>query len=125
MMSLRFASLLLFAVPAASSAQTMNSDVFYNKALALKKKGPMALFSGDLKPLMREGQAAGKAASATRKAALAAGRTPRYCPPAEVNGMSQTEFMERLGRIPAPERRQIDIGEATNRLLARKFPCKT
>ena len=120
----RFAPLMLLVVlPTTASAQSMNADIFHRKALALKKKGPMAIFSGDLKPLMREGQAAGKAASAARKAALVAGRTPRYCPPAEVNGMSQSEFLDRLGRIPAPERRRIDIGEATNRLLAVKFPC--
>lgn len=123
MVSLRFASLLLLAVPAAASAQSMNADAFYQKALALKKKGPLALFSGDLKLLMREGQAAGKAASAGRKLALGAGRTPRYCPPAEINRMGQNEFMDRLGRIPAAERRRIDMTEATNRLLAGKYPC--
>lgn len=123
MVSLRYASLLLLAVPAAASAQSMNADTFYQKALVLKKKGPLALFSGDLKPLMREGQAAGKAASAGRKAALGAGRPPRYCPPVEVNRMGKSEFMDRLGRIPAAERRRIDMAEATNRLLAAKYPC--
>ena len=119
----RLLPITLLFVPANASAQSMNAETFYQKAVVLKRKGPLALFSSDLKPLMREGQAAGKAASASRKAALGARKTPRYCPPVEVEGMSQTEFLDRLGRIPAAERRRIDIGEATNRLLAAKFPC--
>lgn len=119
----RVASLLLLAIPAAASAQSMNAETFYQKGLALKKKGPLALFSGDLKPMLSEGQAAGKAASVARRAALKAGKKPRYCPPAEVNGMDSSEFFDRLGRIPQATRRRIDMTEATNRLLAGKYPC--
>ena len=43
----------------------MNAESFHARATALKKKGPMALFSGgEIKKLMAEGQAAGKAAGA-------------------------------------------------------------
>ena len=119
----RCACLLLIAVPAAASAQTMNAETFYQKGLGLKKKGPMALFSGDIAVLMREGKGAGKAAGAARAAALKAGRTPRFCPPSEVRGMGQSEYFERLGRIPQAERRRIDITEATNRIMAGKYPC--
>lgn len=119
----RIASLLLLALPAAASAQSMNAETFYQKGLALKKKGPLAIFSGDLKPMLSEGQAAGKAAALARRAALKAGKQPRYCPPAEVNGMNSNEFFDRLGRIPQDVRRRIDMLEATNRLLAGKYPC--
>jgi hypothetical protein len=119
----RVASLLLIAVPAAASAQSMNAETFYQKGLSLKKKGPLAIFSGNLKPMMSEGQAAGKAASVERRAALKAGKKPRYCPPAEVKGMASTEFFDRLARLPQPVRRQIDMTEATNLLLAGKYPC--
>jgi hypothetical protein len=119
----RLASLLLLAVPAAASAQSMNAETFYQKAVRLTKKGPLAIFSGDLKPMLAEGQAAGKAASLARRTALKAGKKPRYCPPAEVNGMDSSEFLDRLGRIPQDVRRRIDMTEATNRLLAGKYPC--
>mgnify|MGYP003297438424 CR=1 FL=1 len=117
------ASLLLLAVPVAASAQSMNAETFYQKAMGLKKKGPMALFSGDLRILMREGQGAGKATGLARKAALKAGTKPRYCPPEEVRGMDRSEYMERLARISPAERRRIDITEATTRIMAGKYPC--
>ena len=119
----RCALLLLLAVPAAASAQSMNAETFYQKAMGLKKKGPLALFSGDIKVLMREGQGAGKAAGMARKAALKAGTRPRYCPPSEVRGMGQSEYMDRLARIPQAERRRIDMTEATNRIMGGKYPC--
>ncbi len=119
----RCALLLLLAVPAAASAQSMNAETFYQKAMGLKKKGPLALFSGDIKVLMREGQGAGKAAGMARKAALKAGTRPRYCPPSEVRGMGQSEYMDRLSRIPQAERRRIDMTEATNRIMGGKYPC--
>jgi hypothetical protein len=114
---------VLLAVAGAASAQSMNAETFYQKGVGLKKKGPLALFSGDLRILMREGQGAGKASALGRKAALKAGARPRYCPPAEVNGMGQSEYFERLARLPQSERRRIDITEATNRILAGKYPC--
>lgn len=119
----RCAALLLMIVPAAASAQSMNAETFYQKAMGLKKKGPMALFSGDIKVLMREGKGAGKATGLARKAALNAGTKPRYCPPEEVRGMGQSEYMDRLARIPQAERRRIDITEATTRIMASKYPC--
>ena len=123
MLFVRFVPLLLLAVPAAASAQSMNAESFFQKATALTKKGPLALFSSDLKPLMREGQAAGKSAGLARRAAVKAGTRPRYCPPAEVQGMDSREFLQRLGRIAPAERRRIDMTEATNRILAGKYPC--
>ena len=119
----RFAPLLLLAVPAAVSAQTMNAEAFYNRAAALEKKGPMALFSGDLKVVMNEGKAAGARARATRLAAVKAGQKPRYCPPAGSKNMGSDEYMRGLAAIPAAERAKIDMTEATTRILARKFPC--
>ena len=110
---------------AAPASAAMNADVFYRRALALKAKGPMALFSGDLKKLKAEGAAAGESARAERLAAARTGRKPRYCPPADVRGMPATEFLERLGEIPAADRRRIDMKEATNRILAGKYPCKS
>jgi len=119
----RFALLLLLAVPAAASAQSMNAETFYKRALALKAKGPMALLSRDLQLMMNEGKASGEQARATRLAAVKAGQVPRYCPPAGNKGIGTDEFMNGLGQIPAAERARITMTEATTRILARKFPC--
>lgn len=107
----------------AATAQTMNAEQFHQRATKLKAKGPLALFSrGEINALMKEGQAAGKAASARRKAAIAAGQPPRYCPPAK-GSMGSDEYMAGLAAIPQAERRRIDMTEATTRIMARKYPC--
>lgn len=111
------------AWPAAASAQTMNAEVFYQKALALQKKGPMALFSGDVKLLMNEGKAAGERARAHRVTAQREGRPVRYCPPPGKQSLGSTEFMKRLGAIPQADRARIDMTEAMTRILVIKFPC--
>ncbi|HEY8591934.1 MAG TPA: hypothetical protein VIL42_03610 [Sphingomicrobium sp.] len=115
---------LLIAAPASAWAQSMNAEAFHQRATALQKKGALALFSmGEVKKLMAEGQAAGKRAAQARRAALAAGEKPRFCPPAGKGKMDDNEFMTRLSAIPKAERARIDMTEAVNRILARKYPC--
>lgn len=119
------AALSLLLLPATASAQSMNAEEFYRRATTLQKKGPMALFSrGEINLLTKEGRAAGHRAREQRLAALKAGTQPRYCPPRDVQGMDSSEFLKRLGAIPQAERARIDMLEATNRLLAAKYPCK-
>lgn len=115
--------MMMLAAPVA--AQSMNADLFFQRANKLKAKGAMAIFSGgEIKALMREGQAAGQAAAEARKAAKAAGRPPRYCPPEGPQKMGSDEYMARLGAIPAAERKRIDMTEATIRIMMMKFPCR-
>lgn len=112
------------AVPAAAPAQSMNAERFLQRAEALKKKGPLALFSGrEIKALTNEGKAAGDAARRQRLATVKAGGKPRYCPPAGPQKMGSDEFMKRLGAIPRAERSRIDMAEAMTRILTAKFPC--
>ena len=119
----RISALLLLAIPTAPAAQSMNAEAFHKRASALAAKGPLAMFSGDLKVVMNEAKAAGAKARATRLAAVNAGGKPRYCPPENNKGMGSDEFMRGLSAIPAAERAKIDLTEATTRILARKFPC--
>lgn len=121
-LSLAFAAFVF--LPAAASAQSMNAEQFHKRASALQKKGPMALFHrGEIRTLMTEGQAAGKKAVEQRRAAIAAGRKPRFCPPQSGGKMESSDFMKGLAAIPAPERAKIDMTEATTRVLAGKYPC--
>lgn len=108
----------------AALAQSMNAEEFHRRASALQKKGPMALMHrGEIKALMNEGQAAGKAARERRLAAARAGRPAPFCPPSGEVKMDSSDFMRRLGAIPAAQRRHMDMSEATVRVLASKFPC--
>jgi hypothetical protein len=72
---------------------------------------------------MNEGKASAGKARELRLAAVKAGHKPRYCPPEGRKGMGSDEYMRGLAAIPAAERAQIDMTEATTRILARKFPC--
>ena len=106
------------------AAQSMNAEVYHQRASALMKKGPMALFSrGEIKALMEEGQKAGLKSREQRLAAVKAGGKPRSCPPEGKQSMSPDEFMKRLSAIPLAERQRIDMTEAMTRISAAKFPC--
>lgn len=112
------------AVPAAVSAQSMNAETFNKRAVALQKKGPLALFSrGEIKALMTEGQAATVKSREIRLAAIKSGRKPRYCPPPGKGSMNSDELMKSLAMIPVAERSRIDMTEAMTRYLVRKYPC--
>ena len=118
-----FLPLALVAFPALASAQSMNADTYYKRANALMAKGPMAIFSGgEIKALMTEAQNAGKASRAERLALTAAGKPPLACPPPK-STMGSTEFMRRLGAIPAAERAKINMTEAMTRITIARFPC--
>jgi hypothetical protein len=120
---LRLIPVALVAFPMIASAQSMNAETFYKRSSALMAKGPVALFSrGEIKALMTEAQNAGMAARAQRLAMIAAGKPPRACPPAK-SSMGSSEFMRRLGAIPAAERSRIDMTEAMARISAARFPC--
>ena len=62
-------------VPAAASAQSMNAETFFQKAKALQRKGMMAMFSRDVKLLLKEAKAAGETARAQRLATLKLGES--------------------------------------------------
>ena len=111
-------------MPEAASAQSMNAEAFFRKAQSLKAKGAMALMSRDLGPMIKEARSAGLKARSTRLAAVAAGRTPRYCPPKGSKRLGNEEFMAGMAAIPLAERLRIDLTEAMTRILVRKFPCR-
>ena len=111
------------SVPAMASAQSMSAESFFQKADALQRKGMMAMFSSDVKKLMKEAKAAGETARAQRLAAAKANQKPRYCPPAGSQRLGSDDFMQRLGATPRGDRLRIDMTEAMIRVLAGKFPC--
>ena len=114
----------LLLLASAVAAQSMNAEEFHKRASSLQKKGMMAVFAGgEIKKLMGEGQAAGKAASVRYKADKAAGRPTRFCPPEGPQKMGSDEYMKRLSAIPTAERQRIDMTEATTRIMAAKYPC--
>lgn len=124
---MRLAQLLLLLAALSfsgiASAQSMNAEAFFKRAQALRAKGALALMSRDLRPMIKEAKSAGLKARATRLAAVAAGHTPRYCPPKGSKRLGNQEFMDGMAEIPLAERLRIDLTEAMTRILVRKYPC--
>ena len=118
-------AVLTMAVAAPALAQSMNAESFYRRAVKLQNKGPLALFQrGELNALMNEVEAASDRAKANRSAAVEAGRSPRFCPPASGRlRLNSSELMRGIGAIPQGERQRIDMTEAMTRFFAGKFPC--
>jgi len=118
----RFAPLLLLALPAAVSAQSMPVSTFLAKAEALQKKGPLALLSSDIGVLKREVGAAIVSLRSERLAAAAAGHKPAYCPPGK-SSMSSNELLAAMRAIPAADRPKTDVRFALKAMLIKKYPC--
>ncbi len=115
-------AVLLIAAPvSALQAQSMPIATFLAKADALKKKGPMALFSSDVGLLKKEIQNSGKALRAEQVAAKKAGRKLPYCLP-EKASFNSTELLEHFQSIPPAQRNQpVKAGFAS--LVRKKYPC--
>ncbi len=116
------AALIMAAAPAA--AQSMPLPTFLAKADSLKKKGPLALFSGDLKTLKREMQESAKLLRAERLAAAKAGKKPAYCPPEKGVAMGAEEILDHLRAIPVAERARMTSKDGFRSFMAKKYPCK-
>ena len=109
----------------ASAAMVINAEEFYQRAIKVKKRGPLALLSmKEVKLLVNEVKIAGAKVKETRLAAERAGKKGRYCPPPETKRMGHEEYVAGIGASPQAERKKIDLIEATTRMLAVKFPCR-
>jgi len=115
------AALAIVAVPAAAAAMPVST--FLAKADALRAKGPLAIFSGDLKLLMRQVKADAAALAAENKAAQAARRPKSYCTPAAGAKMDEKEVLAAMQAVPAAERSATETRSALRAHLARRYPC--
>ncbi|MBN8552803.1 MAG: hypothetical protein J0L52_07910 [Caulobacterales bacterium] len=84
---------------------------------------PSALLRSDARRLMGEAQAAFATVVDERRAAVAAGRTPGFCPPEGARfRISAEELLARLNSIP-PSRRHISVTQAVREWMADRYPC--
>ena len=118
--------LLIAALAAASplapaSAQSMPISEFLAKADALQKKGPMALFSGDIGKLKAEVVNSSKQLRAEQEAARKAGRKPATCLPEKAN-VTSTELLAHFRAVP-PAERGVPVKTAFAGLVRKKYPC--
>ncbi len=116
-------AVLTAATPAFAAPADINAHAFYTKAQSLKAKGPMALMSGDLKPMRAQMADAGKRVRAQNMAAKQAG-APLYCPPADRKGAGADFVIDGLAAIPEGRRKQLTLVQAWREILIAKFPCR-
>ena len=97
--------------------------MFVSKANALKKKGPLALFSGDIKLLMNQVRADAAQLRAENQAFTAAGKRKHYCTPDGFK-MSDDTIMAAMQEVPAAERAKTSTKDALRAYIARRHPCR-
>lgn len=107
-----------------ATAQSMRADIFLQKAESLKKKGPLALLSGDMGKLKGEIRGSAEQLRAERLAAVKAGSKPAYCPPEKSGSLGVEEIMSHFQSIPAAERSRMSSKDAFKRLMVKKYPCR-
>jgi hypothetical protein len=98
-------------------------STFLAKVSGLKKKGPLALFSGDIKLLMNQVKQDSAQLRAENKALEAAGKRKHYCAP-EKSSLKDKDLLAALEQVPVAQRPRTSTKEAFRAYLARRFPCK-
>jgi len=106
-----------------TAAHAMSVAVFLQKAEALKKKGPLALLSGDMGLLKTEVRTAAAALKTERDAARQAGRQPAFCPPGQIT-LNANEVMAAMQAVPAAQRGRTEVRDALRQHMARRYPCR-
>jgi hypothetical protein len=123
MYKVAFALSMMIAPISAVQAQNMPVSKFLAKADGLKKKGPLALFSGDIKVLKAEIQNSAKAYGADLRSARKAGKPTHSCPPEGTTlSMNSNELLGYFNSIP-PAQRGMSVKTAFYNMMAKKYPC--
>ena len=101
----------------------MPVSTFLTKAESLKKKGPLALFSGDLKLLTNQVKSDARQLREERLAAKAAGRPTAFCPPDAGVKLTDKDILVAMQAVPPADRARTDTRAALKAYLARRHPC--
>lgn len=114
--------LVLAVVLASPASAEMTVAQFLPKANALQAKGAMAIFSSDLRPIMREMKSVSAQLKAEGEQRKAAGLPRRTCPP-EGTKLTSAEVLAMLNTIP-PAQRGISVKDGLVRVMMARFPCR-
>ena len=122
-MKFRMLAGAMLAFAPIASAAAMPVSTFLAKADKLQKKGPLAMFSGDLKLLMNQVRADAGQIRAERLAAKAAGRPTAFCPPDGGAKLSDKDILTAMRAVPPATRANTSTKDALRAYLARRHPC--
>lgn len=115
---------LVLIIGLVGHASAMPVSSFVAKADGLKAKGPLALFSGDLKLLVRQIKQDAAALRAENAAAVAAGRPKAYCTPDKGVSLDDEEIVNAMKAVPVAQRSRTQTKDVLRAHLARRFPCR-
>ena len=104
-----------------SVVYAMDAETFFVKAVALKKKGIKAMFSGDLKPMISIFDKAADSVKAENEKAREAGQ-PLFCAPKKYR-LTADQFISEFSKIPQERRRTQTVRAAWREIVIRRFPC--
>jgi hypothetical protein len=105
------------------SATAMPVSTFLQKTNALKAKGALAVFSGDINLLKRQVKQDGDQLKAENKALEAAGKRKHYCAP-EGSALTLKDLMAAVEAVPVSERARTSTKDAFRNYIARRHPCR-
>ena len=104
----------------AGAAQAMTVPEFLTTAARIPRN-PTALLRSDTRRLIAEIRTATTALKAEREAAVAAGRSPAYCPGDRIS-IGSDALLARFNAIPAA-RRNISVTQAMREWMIDRYPC--
>ena len=116
------AAVLMLGMTSPAFAAAMSVQTFMTKADSLKKKGPLALLSGDLKRLMNQVKEDSASLRADNQALVKAGKPKAYCTP-EGFRMDEDDIMNAMKAVPAQRRATTSTKAALRDYIARRHPC--
>ena len=116
------AALAVCITVAATAAQAMTVQEFLTVAAGIPRNAT-AMLRSDTRRLIREINGAVQTVKTERETAVAAGRSPAYCPPDGGKiSISADRLLARLNGIPA-SRRNINVTQAMREWMVERYPC--
>ncbi len=100
----------------------MPATLFLTKANRLVARGPLALFSSDLKLLQKQAEDAGDELHDEHRRLLEARQPTDWCAP-PTKYLAARELIVGLRAIPRDRLAQMDIKAAMRTVFERNYPC--
>ena len=114
---------IALALPAAAKDGDMPLPTFLEKASSLESRGPLALFSSDLKLLEKEVKGSAADYRAQLEGDAKAGRRPDACPPKGM-AISSDELLAHFRSIPASRRQRMTVADGFRHFIRTRHPCR-
>ena len=114
---------ITLAAPAAARDGDMPLPEFLEKASRLEARGPLALFSSDLKLLEREVKGSASDYRAQLESDAKAGRRPDACPPKGM-AISSDDLLAHFRSIPASRRQRMTVADGFRHFIRTRHPCR-